>query len=406
MLEAEALIARGLQKEPSSSVWLQAKGRADLLEGNYDAAIQSFQKALEIEADSTSLQTDMASAYFQRAERAERASDYGKAIELLGAVLVKNPDDPVARFNRALINEKMFLYRQALEDWEHYLRLDPKSEWANEATQHVNNVRQKINEQTRNATEPLLDPAAFVNQANESENALKGRSEDYLDTAVREWLPIAVKDGAKGTATTQALVRLAAMLRDAHQDPWLSDVLTTPSSESFSSAVLALADAANANATGDFVRAGSSAIRAQQLFQAVGSQAGSSRAQLESVYALDRSGQSKQCLSSSDLLARNIGGYRWIEIQLFMERSNCLSQMGRFSESQRALETSLDLARKAGYGTVSLRALGLAAALQTDQGNTSAALLRSTEKDYGGLLEWCLPTDTCLPVLFRFGLPC
>ncbi len=376
LLEAEALIARGLQKEPDSPVWLQAKGRADLLEGNYEAAIQSFQKALDVDADSVSLQTDMASAYFQRAERAERSSDYGKAIELLGKVLAKNPDDPIARFNRALINEKMFLYRQALEDWEHYLRLDSKGEWANEANQHVNNLRQKINEQTRNATEPLLDPAAFLNQidqSEDSENALKRRSEDYLDIAVREWLPTAMNDGAKESATTKALARLAVMLRDAHHDPWLSDLLTEPPSKSFSSAVLALAEASNANATGDFVRAESSAIRAQQFFQDTGSQAGRSRAQLEKVYALDRSGQSRQCLVSSDLLARNVGEYRWIEIQLFLERSNCLGQIGRFSESRRAIETSLELARKSGYGTVSLRALGIAAALHTGQGNATAA---------------------------------
>jgi len=376
LLEAEALIARGLEKEPNSPVWLQAKGRADLLEGNYEAAIQSFQKALEVEADSASLQTDIASAYFQRAQRADRSSDYGKAIELLSKVLAKDPDDPIARFNRAIVNEKMFLYRQALEDWEHYLRLDSKGEWANEANQHVNSLRQKLNEQTRSATEPLLDVAAFVkevDQGEDSESVVQRRTEDYLDIAVREWLPAARSDGAKASATTKALERLAVILRDAHQDPWLSDLLTAPPSKSLSRALLALAEASNANATGDFVRAESSAIRAQQLFQNIGSRAGRSRSQLEALYALDRSGQSRHCLVSSDLLARTIGEYRWIEIQLYLARSNCLSKMGKFSESQRAIETSLDLAGKLGYGTVSLRALGLAAALHTDQGNTAAA---------------------------------
>ena len=376
LLEAEALIARGLEKEPNSSVWLQAKGRADLLEGNYEAAIQSFQKALEVEADSASLQTDIASAYFQRGERADRAGDYGKAIELLSKVLAKNPNDPIARFNRAIVNEKMFLYRQALEDWEHYVQLDSKGEWANEATQHINNLRQKLNEETRSATEPLLEPAAYVkavDQGEDSKNVLTRRNEDYLDAAVREWLPTATSDGAKAPAATEALARLAVMLRDAHQDPWLSDLLTAPPSKTFSRAILALAEASNANATGDFVRAKSSAIRAQQLFQDIGSVAGRARSQLETLYALDRSGQSRPCVVTSDFLARNVGEYRWIEIQLFMERSNCLGQMARFSESKRALETSLGLARKSGYDTLSLRAIGLAAAQHTDEGNTTAA---------------------------------
>ena len=385
LLEAEALIARGLEKDPNSLFWLQAKGRADLLEGNYEAAIQtlqkaldiSFQNALDLEAHAASLQTDMASAYFQRAELADRASDYAKAIELLSKVLAKNPNDPIARFNRALVNEKMFLYRQALEDWEYYLRLDQQGEWANEATQHINDLRKKLNEQTRSATEPLLDPAAFVKEVDQagkdSENVVKRRSEDYLDTAIREWLPAAVSDAAKAPATTAALSRLAVMLRDTHQDPWLSDLLTTTPSKNFSLAIGALAEALNANATGDFAGAESSAIRAQQLFQDVRSQAGKARSQLELVYALDRSGQSKNCLATSDLLARDLGGYRWIEIQLFMERSNCLGQMGKFSESERAIETSVGLAGKSGYGTVSLRALGLAAAQHTDQGNVTAA---------------------------------
>ena len=377
LLEAEALIARGLEKEPNSPVWLQAKGRADLLEGNYDAAIQSFQKGLDVEADSPSLQTDLASAYFQRAELVDRASDYGKAIELLSKVLAKNPNDPIARFNRALVNEKMFLYRQALEDWEHYLQLDPQGGWANEANQHINNLRQKINEQTRGATEPLLDPATFVEKVNEgedSQNVLKRHSEDYLDAAVREWLPRATTNSGNTSATTDALARLAVIMRDAHQDPWLSDLLTAAPAKNFSRAIEALADALNANATGDFVRAESSAIRARQLFHDIGSGAGKSRSQLEIVYALDRSAQSKKCLAASDLLSRELGEYRWIEIQLFLARSNCIGQMGKFSEAARDIETSLRLASKWGYGTVSLRALGLAAAMQSAQGNATTAV--------------------------------
>ncbi|HEU4434466.1 MAG TPA: CHAT domain-containing protein, partial [Pyrinomonadaceae bacterium] len=383
LLEAEALIARGLAKEPNSLFWLQAKGRADLLEGNYEAAIQSlqkaldlsFQNALDLETHGASLQTDMASAYFQRAELTDRASDYGKAIELLSKVLAKNPNDPIARFNRALVNEKMFLYRQALEDWEYYLRLDQQGEWANEATQHINDLRKKLDGQTRSATERLLDPAAFVKEVEEAgkDSVVRRRGEDYLDTAIREWLPAATSDPAKAPATTPALARLAVILRDTHQDPWLSDLLTTTPSQNLSLAVAALAEASNANATGDFAGAQNSAIRAQQLFQDIGSRAGESRSQLELLYALDRSGQGNNCLAAADSLARDLGEYRWIEVQLFMERSNCFGQVGKFSDSQRAIETSVSLAGKSGYDTASLRALGLAAALHTDQGNASAA---------------------------------
>src|SRR6185369_16470501 len=112
----------------------------------------------------------------------------------------------------------------ALEDWEHYLQLDTKGEWANEANQHINNLRQKLSEQSRSATEPLLEPATFVKevaQGGDAENVVKRRSEDYLDAAVRDWLPAATTDGT----TKDALAHLAVILRATHQDTWLSDLL-------------------------------------------------------------------------------------------------------------------------------------------------------------------------------------
>lgn len=77
LLEAEAIIARSLVAHPSDPVWLQPKGRADLLEGNWVAALESFQQASELQPHSASLLVDMASAYFQRAEGESRAGDYG-----------------------------------------------------------------------------------------------------------------------------------------------------------------------------------------------------------------------------------------------------------------------------------------------------------------------------------------
>src|SRR5262249_39276608 len=46
LLEALPIISRKLREQPNNPRWLDAKGRADLLSKNYEAAIQSFQKAL------------------------------------------------------------------------------------------------------------------------------------------------------------------------------------------------------------------------------------------------------------------------------------------------------------------------------------------------------------------------
>ena len=134
LLKAEDLIRRNLKKNPNDPTWLQARARADLLDGNYESAIKSLQQALETQPDSPGLLTDLGSAYFVRAESADRPIDYGNAIESFGKALAKSPDDPIALFNRALACERCFSYTQAIDDWEHYLRIDPQGEWSERRT--------------------------------------------------------------------------------------------------------------------------------------------------------------------------------------------------------------------------------------------------------------------------------
>ena len=127
LLKAEALIGENLSKRPNDPAWLQARARADLLDGNFESALKSLQRALETQPDSPSLQTD-SRLLTERAEAADRAVDYGNAIESLGKALAISPDDPVALFNRAIACERMFLYTQALDDWKHYLRVEPSGD--------------------------------------------------------------------------------------------------------------------------------------------------------------------------------------------------------------------------------------------------------------------------------------
>lgn len=160
LLRAEAKLARGLAEHPDDPAWLEASGRAELLEWDYEAAIKSFTRAQEAEPASPDLMQDLAMAYFERAEAADRAIDYGTAIDLLGQVLAHRPDDPVALFNRAVASERMFLYQQAREDWQHYLRLDAASGWAAEARRRLADVEQK--EKAGQPRALLTDPVAFA----------------------------------------------------------------------------------------------------------------------------------------------------------------------------------------------------------------------------------------------------
>jgi tetratricopeptide (TPR) repeat protein len=191
LLKAEALIASQLELHPSDPSWLQAKAQADVLEGKYDAAVEALRRALELDPGSPDLLTDLATAYFQRAQQQEdRKEDFGAAYECLSQALKLHPDDPVALFNRAIVSEHQFLYQQALDDWEHYLRVDPGSQWVEEARNRADAVREKLKEHGSKAT-PLLSPAQVAAMATSASLGAEvdPRIEEYLHEAVRSWLP-------------------------------------------------------------------------------------------------------------------------------------------------------------------------------------------------------------------------
>ena len=196
--KAEALIAGQMEAHPSDSSWLQAKAEADLLDGKYDAAVEALHRALEFEANSPPLLIDLATAYSQRAQQEERVEDFGAAYEYLSLALKQRPDDPVALFNRAIVGEHRFLYRQALDDWEHYLRVDSSSAWAEEARNRADAVREKLKQHQGHAA-PLLSPAEIAAKLASASPAseVEPRIEEYLHEAVRSWLTQAFPEARK-----------------------------------------------------------------------------------------------------------------------------------------------------------------------------------------------------------------
>jgi tetratricopeptide (TPR) repeat protein len=152
LLEAEILVGENLREHPNDPVWLQGKALTEILDGNYDEAIKTLDFALESHPDSAPLLADLGAAYYARGKAASRVSDYRNSVELLGKALAKNPNDLVALFNQALAYEQLSLYSQAVEVWERYLRIDPQSDWSDEARQRLNALRERLRppDQSRN----------------------------------------------------------------------------------------------------------------------------------------------------------------------------------------------------------------------------------------------------------------
>lgn len=366
LLNAEALIASQLESQSASPSWLQAQAEADMLEGRYDAAVRTLLHATELEPQSPAILTDLATAYFQRALSQDKQDDVGAAYERLSEALGLQPENPVALFNRAIVAEHLFLYQQALDDWDHYLRVDPSSQWTPEARDHANALRQKLDEHKSEAM-PLLTPAELVALASGASppSEVDQRVEDYLGRAVRLWLPEAFPEAGMATETkpdasaAQALFFLADLTRQRHGDSWLSDVLYDSSAPHFPQAVAALARSAQAYDKGDYEVSREQAGRAHRLFLASGNVAGALRAQYAQTSAEQMERRSGECLHEASLGLKESRkySYSWLQIQFGLEDGVCSTLLGDIGADQEAAQDAMNLAEASGYGTVYLRAL-------------------------------------------------
>jgi len=369
LLKAESLISELLRSKPHDPDVLGAKARADLLDGSYDDAIKTLQRALESKPDSPELLADLGSAYFLRAKSTDRPMDYGLAIDSLGKALATNPDDPIALFNQALACEQILAYEQAVKDWERYLEIDPQGDWSEEARGRLAGVREKLEHQRKGQSQLLLSPDQIaVGGAPDDvalEDGIEERVEQYLHVAITNWLPQAFPpDSSQSSPNARAaLFELSKVARRMHGDRWLSELLAGPKSKEFSAGVEALAASVRSNDKGDYAGGQRLAHQAVLLFDAAANPAGRIRSQAEEVYSDHLLWEGSRCLALLRRMAPSLSesSYTWIQAQLSLEQSNCANAVGDLGTYQSAIGTGLRLAREHNYLALYLRALGFQA---------------------------------------------
>ena len=376
LLKAEATIGENLRKNPDDPAWLDAKARADLLDGNYESAIKSLQRALEARPGDPPLLADLGSAYFVRAGAADRPIDYGNAIESLSRALAKAPDNPVALFNRAVAEERMFLYTQAIDDWEHYLRIDPRGAWAEDARHNLQRVQQKLAEKEKRSAAPLLSPKEFaaVIEANREEGIamLDQRAEHYLETSIQSWLPQAYGDRGSSPATAaeagQALRDLAEILRTRHDDTWLSNFLQKPPDPAGNEALHALLASDEALHSGRYGLSVELAQKSIREFQVSGNRAGALRADFALMLAQTVAQKTSDCLTTAAAASPLLEGtsYRWLQTQTLIQLGQCQRATSQMETALRSASKGIESAKRFHYSELQLRATAFAAGYQSD----------------------------------------
>jgi CHAT domain-containing protein len=366
LLEAEKEITNNLAKYPSDPFWLQSRARAELLEGNYNGAIDNLGQALAAKANSPSLLTDLATAYSQRADATSNTEDFGKAIDLLGQALKASPRDSVALFNRAVISRKALLFSQAIEDWKTYLEIEPTGKWADDARARLEEAQHEQEKRKHSGITPLLPPSQFA-ALNVDDPAMidtvDQRFESYDAIAISQWLPIAYPTTPSGSSETlaarAALTKLATISLDRHSDHWWADLLKQSSSPFLPEALNYLSSATKANESGATEIAHNSAALAIQHFRSAGgNEAGILRARVEDLYAYNLEQDADKC---SRLLrplqdAPQIRSYRWLAIESRIQQGNCLWLQENLGGALAAYSLAANEAKEEDYRAISLGA--------------------------------------------------
>jgi CHAT domain-containing protein len=351
LLYAQAIIAK--HRSASDPEWVRLQGKLALLLGEPQIAVKLLGRVYDSSPKTVPLLIDLATAHFAKAEKDGLDVSYGKSLELLGEALDLEPENTVALYNSAIVEDKLFLYREAATHWRAFLALDKSSGWSKDATQRLAVIQQKLEQHEIRIKTPLRTTAeiaeADLTRNSELSREVDARVEEYSEAAVQEWLPQEYSATPERDAVI-ALHALGQLLSQTHGDSWLRDFVATPNSALSQKAVQALQQSIRANIQGDAVDGQLLAHKAYLLFRAVGSEPGTLRARVEEVNALRLLFKSGDCIALSRQAEKPLTSRRYLQLlaRMELEQTACLVRAGQQDAALEALkraEVAVDAGR-------------------------------------------------------------
>ena len=340
MLDATRAVLDSLKQSPNDPQLLDALAQLELLDGNAGKAIEHLEKARQSDPESPAILIDLASAYVLVADQSNSHLKDGVALNLLGQVLRKSPNDPVALYNYALALEKLHLYGQAIHSWNTYLDHETDESWKKDGLAHRDFLIQHgLTED--HYKQPKHEPhAALEDLLHRPKGSVEAdldalHDEMYLSEALTDWLP-AILDttSARSRDGPQAVAALAKVLREQHHDELIAELSEAPHGPALTKAARELAAAMQANARGEINDVAPHAQNAIALFHEAGNRGGEAVATFQWLSGLNQLMLTDRCgaVARAALKMPDLHRYPWVEANLLFEAATCDINAGRQEE--------------------------------------------------------------------------
>jgi len=364
LVNAEMEIQRRLQANPRDSALLLLKGRAELIELQYESAVDDLKRASERDPSAEVL-VDLGTAIALR-ESGARKPDYGESIDDLLRALRIDGNNTDALFNLAITYEKVGMLDESIAAWNKFLEIETRQAWLAEARTRLAEVEQRKKARKTALLRASDDPEALIAAARNHEDF----EAEYLQNAFwTYWLPDARRDAAADEAA-----RILA-------DSWINRFGDYSLSEAYRQAQSGddslLTDAGNViieNIHGhndEVLTRGEGLVR---KLEAAGQKVAATRTRIELAYSYRRSERHEPCLAITGKLIAELNGtsYWWLAGRTRLEHSICVGRaggMGQAREERQRTEADLLAHRLAG---LALQAQELVTSIDALSGNSAA----------------------------------
>lgn len=200
--------------------------------GDFNEAITSLEIALAKSPNNAEILNDLAVVYLARAEDEDQPADIFEALSFIDSAITADPTLIEAKYNLALILQKLTLSSQARKFWAEYLTKDKSADWVKE----VNSYIDKLNEPTLTALwEREKNKVAIAANKNDYQT-VKHLVTEFphfarmyaLDELIPAWATAYLKgDFEQANQALQTAQAIGKVLIEIHQDHMIDDGVAT-----------------------------------------------------------------------------------------------------------------------------------------------------------------------------------